>query len=383
MLKKTIAVLGSTGSVGTQTIEVARHLGYRVCALTAHSNYKLLETQSREFLPERVWIGEENYVNLKTALADTPVKVTTGENALCELAHDAKCDLICNSLLGVSGLLPTLAAIDGGRDMALSNKEVIVAGGSIVTKRAKEKGIKILPVDSEHSAIFQCMNGRRPAKIYLTASGGPFFGRDNAFLRTVTPQMALAHPNWNMGAKITVDSATMMNKGLEIIEAVWLFGVEEKDIEVVVHRESIVHSMVGFEDNSVIAQLARPDMRLCIQYALTYPDRVPSLTPPPDLFSLGSLTFAKPDTENFPLLELAREAIRTGGTMPAAMSAANEQAVALFLNGNIGFTDIFSLVIRASRETPLCAEPDVDDIMRADAFAREIVRSACKRSKLC
>ena len=383
MLKKTIAVLGSTGSVGTQTIEVARHLGYRVCALTAHSNYKLLETQSREFLPERVWIGEENYVNLKTALADTPVKVTTGENALCELAHDAKCDLICNSLLGVSGLLPTLAAIDGGRDMALSNKEVIVAGGSIVTKRAKEKGIKILPVDSEHSAIFQCMNGRRPAKIYLTASGGPFFGRDNAFLRTVTPQMALAHPNWNMGAKITVDSATMMNKGLEIIEAVWLFGVEEKDIEVVVHRESIVHSMVGFEDNSVIAQLARPDMRLCIQYALTYPDRVPSLTPPPDLFSLGSLTFAKPDTENFPLLELAREAIRTGGTMPAAMSAANEQAVALFLNGDIGFTDIFSLVIRASHETPLCAEPDVDDIMRADAFAREIVRSACKRSKLC
>ena len=383
MLKKTIAVLGSTGSVGTQTIEVARHLGYRVCALTAHSNYKLLETQSREFKPGRVWIGEENYVNLKTALADTSVKVTTGENALCELAHDAKCDLICNSLLGVSGLLPTLAAIDGGHDMALSNKEVIVAGGSIVTRRAKEKGIKILPVDSEHSAIFQCMDGRRPRRIYLTASGGPFFGKDGEFLRTVTPKMALAHPNWNMGAKITVDSATMMNKGLEIIEAVWLFGVEEKDIEVVVHRESIVHSMVGFEDNSIIAQLARPDMRLCIQYALTYPDRVPSLTPPPDLFSLGALTFAKPDTVNFPLLELAREAIRTGGTMPAAMSAANEQAVALFLNGEIGFTDIFSLVIRVSHETPLCAEPGVDDIMRADADARERVRSACKRSKLC
>lgn len=383
MLKKTIAVLGSTGSVGTQTIEVARHLGYRVCALTAHSNYKLLETQSREFKPGRVWIGEENYVNLKTALADTFVKVTTGENALCELAHDAKCDLICNSLLGVSGLLPTLAAIDGGHDMALSNKEVIVAGGSIVTRRAEEKGIKILPVDSEHSAIFQCMDGRRPRRIYLTASGGPFFGKDGGFLRTVTPRMALAHPNWNMGAKITVDSATMMNKGLEIIEAVWLFGVEEKDIEVVVHRESIVHSMVGFEDNSIIAQLARPDMRLCIQYALTYPDRVPSLTPPPDLFSLGALTFAKPDTVNFPLLELAREAIRTGGTMPAAMSAANEQAVALFLNGEIGFTDIFSLVIRVSHETPLCAEPGVEDIMRADADARERVRSACKRSKLC
>ena len=379
MLKKTVAVLGSTGSVGTQTLQVAKHLGYNVCALTAHGNYKLLEIQAREFCPDSVWIGEDNYVNLKTALADTRIKVLTGENALCELARDAKCDIVCNSLLGLSGLLPTLAAIEGGHDIALSNKEVLVAGGSIVTARAKEKGIKILPVDSEHSAIFQCMGGRKPSRIYLTASGGPFFGKDAGFLKTVTPQMALAHPNWNMGAKITVDSATMMNKGLEIIEAVWLFGVKPRDIEVLVHRESIVHSMVGFEDNSVIAQLARPDMRLCIQYALTYPDRVPSLTPAPDLCELGSLTFSRPDTETFPLLELARRAIEKGGSMPAAMSGANEEAVALFLKGEIGFTDIFTLVSEAAYGVPFCANPNVCDLREADRAAREHVLSAGKR----
>ncbi len=383
MVKKTIAVLGSTGSVGTQTLDVARHLGYGISALTARSNYKLLERQSREFKPVAVWIGEENYVNLKTALADTPVKVLTGENALCELARDTKCDILCNSLLGISGLLPTLAAAEGGRDIALSNKEVLVAGGSIVMRRVKENGIKILPVDSEHSAIFQCLNGKKPAKIYLTASGGPFFSKDRAFLNAVTPEMALAHPNWNMGAKITVDSATMMNKGLEIIEAVWLFGVRPSDIEVLVHRESVIHSMVGFEDNSVIAQLAPPDMRLCVQYALTYPDRAPSLTKELDFFSLGALTFARPDTETFPLLALARESIEKGGTCPAVMSAANEEAVELFLQHKISFTQIFTLVTDAVASAQHCADPGVEDIMNADKAAREYVLTAYQRSKLC
>ena len=382
MLKKTVAVLGSTGSVGRQTLEVARHLGYGVSTLSANANYKLLETQSREFKPGSVWIGEENYVNLKTALADTQIKVLTGENALCELAYSAKCDMICNSLMGFCGLNPTLAAIEGGRDIALSNKEVLVVGGETVMKRAKEKGVKILPVDSEHSAIFQCLQcspGRRAKKIYLTASGGPFFGKDRAFLETVTPEMALAHPNWNMGAKITVDSATMMNKGLEIIEAVRLFDISPADIEVLVHRESIVHSMVGFEDNGVIAQLAVPDMRLCIQYALTYPERAPSLCKEIDLFSAGRLTFAPPDEQNFPLLSLARAAVEKGGNTPAVMSAANEEAVALFLGRRIRFTDIYTLVADAVREVPYCARPDVEDLIDADKAARESV----KRSKLC
>ncbi len=379
MLKKTLAVLGSTGSVGTQTLEVARHLGFRINALTAHGNYKLLERQAREFRPAAVWIGEDNYVNLKTALADTFVKVLTGEDSLCALARDTECDIVCNSLLGMSGLLPTLAAIEGKHDIALSNKEVLVAGGAIVTASAKRAGVKILPVDSEHSAVFQCMGGKKPRKIYLTASGGPFFGKDAEFLKTVTPAMALAHPNWSMGAKITVDSATMMNKGLEIIEAVWLFDVPPKDIEVLVHRESIVHSMVGFEDNTVIAQLARPDMRLCIQYALTYPDRAPSLTPPPDLCALGKLTFASPDEKTFPLLALAKRAIEKGGSMPAAMSAANEEAVALFLQGKIGFTDIFRLVESAAYDVGFYADPCVDVLLSADRSAREYVRSTFQR----
>lgn len=371
MINKTVSILGSTGSIGRQTIEVVRHLGLKVDCVSGNANWKAIESQCREFGIGKAWIGKDSYNDLKNALADTDVKVLTGEDALCEMAFETKCDILCNSLLGVSGLKPTLAALDGNHPIALSNKEVLVAGGSIVTKKAKEKGLPIIPVDSEHSAIFQCMNGKKPKKIYLTASGGPFFGKDRAFLERVTPEMALAHPNWNMGAKITVDSASLMNKGLEIIEAVWLFDVCPDDIEVVVQRESIIHSMVGFEDNTVIAQLALPDMRLAIQYALTYPERSPSLTGEIDFPKIASISFASPDETTFPLLPLAKTAIKRGGNIPAAMSASNEIAVAAFLEKRVSFTDIFDIVTTVTNETPFIQSPSLDDIMSTDEGARE------------
>lgn len=371
MTNKTVSVLGSTGSIGRQTMEVVRHLGLGVDCVSGNRNSKAIEAQCREFGIRKAWIGKDNYKELKTSLADTNVKVVTGDDELCEMAFETKCDILCNSLLGVSGLKPTLAALDGNHPIALSNKEVLVAGGSIVTKKAKEKELPIIPVDSEHSAIFQCLGGKKAKKIYLTASGGPFFGKDRAFLEKVTPEMALAHPNWNMGAKITVDSASLMNKGLEIIEAVWLFGVRPEDIEVVVQRESIIHSMVGFDDNTVIAQLARPDMRLAIQYALTYPERLPSLTGELDFPSLAKITFASPDDTTFPLLSLAKNAIKRGGNIPAAMSASNEIAVEAFLEKRIMFTDIFDVVTTVTNETAFVPEPSLDDIMSTDKAARE------------
>ncbi len=371
MTNKTVSVLGSTGSIGRQTMEVVRHLGLGVDCVSGNRNAKAIEAQCREFGIRKAWIGKDNYNELKTSLADTNVKVVTGDDELCEMAFETKCDILCNSLLGVSGLKPTLAALGGNHPIALSNKEVLVAGGSIVTKKAKEKGLSIIPVDSEHSAIFQCLGGKKAKKIYLTASGGPFFGKDRAFLEKVTPEMALAHPNWSMGAKITVDSASLMNKGLEIIEAVWLFGVRPEDIEVVVQRESIIHSMVGFDDNTVIAQLARPDMRLAIQYALTYPERCPSLTGELDFPSLAKITFASPDDTTFPLLSLAKNAIKRGGNIPAAMSASNEIAVEAFLEKRIMFTDIFDIVTTVTNETAFVPEPTIDDIMSTDKAARE------------
>ena len=371
MTNKTVSVLGSTGSIGRQTMEVVRHLGLGVDCVSGNRNSKAIEAQCREFGIRKAWIGKDNYKELKTSLADTNVKVVTGDDELCEMAFETKCDILCNSLLGVSGLKPTLAALDGNHPIALSNKEVLVAGGSIVTKKAKEKELPIIPVDSEHSAIFQCLGGKKAKRIYLTASGGPFFGKDRAFLEKVTPEMALAHPNWNMGAKITVDSASLMNKGLEIIEAVWLFGVRPEDIEVVVQRESIIHSMVGFDDNTVIAQLARPDMRLAIQYALTYPERLPSLTGELDFPSLAKITFASPDDTTFPLLSLAKNAIKRGGNIPAAMSASNEIAVEAFLEKRIMFTDIFDVVTTVTNETAFVPEPSLDDIMSTDKAARE------------
>ncbi|MBP5230441.1 MAG: 1-deoxy-D-xylulose-5-phosphate reductoisomerase, partial [Clostridia bacterium] len=296
---------------------------------------------------------------------------------LCELVSETNAGTVVNALSGMRGLKPTLAALDAGKPVALANKETLVAGGDLVMKKAGRTGNRILPVDSEHSAVFQCLScgpeGKEPPKIrriLLTASGGPFFGKDRAFLERVTPDMALRHPNWSMGPKVTVDSSTLMNKGLELIEAVHLFGVRPEQVEVVVHRESVIHSMVEFEDRAVLAQMAVPDMRLCIQYALTYPERKPSLCPELDLFSLTGLTFHRPDEETFPLLALARKAILEGGNRPAAMNGANEAAVALFLKGQIRYTDIFERVAFATESAAFVPDPSLEDILRTDREAR-------------
>lgn len=371
---KDIIVLGSTGSIGTQTLDVARLLGLNVKALSGYNNDSLLEKQCREFKPAYCWVCEEKYNSLRIALADTDTKVITGDEALDNLAFEQKADLLLNSLMGIRGLKPTLAAIESGKQIALANKETLVAGGEIVMKKASEKGIKILPVDSEHSAIFQCLQGGgKPRKVLLTASGGPFYGKKREELKNITPSDALKHPNWNMGAKITIDSSTLMNKGLELIEAVHLFSVDPKDIEVIIHRESIIHSMVEFFDNAVVAQLANPDMRLCIQYALTYPARLKSAVKSLDFFSIGALTFAKPDEQTFTLLPLARQAIKKGGNLPAAVNGANEAAVSLFLNRKISYLQIFEFVSDAFENAIYKKDPSVTDIMETDKAAREYV----------
>lgn len=371
-----VCILGSTGSIGTQALDVARRLGIRVTALAAGKREKELEDQCRAFCPGTVYIDESCYSSLRVRLADTSIRVVTGREALSALAAEDPSPMVVNALTGILGLRPTLAAVEAGKDVALANKETLVAGGEIVMRRAAEKGVRILPVDSEHSAIFQCLQtGGRPKKLLLTGSGGPFFGRDRAFLETVRPQDALKHPNWQMGAKITVDSSTLMNKGLELIEAVHLFGVRPEQVEVVIQRESVVHSLVQFEDNAVLAQLGVPDMRLCIQYALTYPERMPCPAAELDLFSVGKLTFARPDTETFPLLALARNAIARGGNLPAAMNGANEEAVGRFLRGEIGYTELFDLVIRATEQTVYCENPSLDVIFASDEAARGFVRA--------
>lgn len=371
-----VCILGSTGSIGTQALDVARTLGIRVTALAAGKREKELEAQCRAFRPQTVYIDESCYSSLRVRLADLEICVVTGREALSALAAEDPSPVVVNALTGILGLRPTLAAVEAGKDVALANKETLVAGGEIVMRRAAEKGVKILPVDSEHSAIFQCLQGGgRPKKLLLTGSGGPFFGKDRAFLETVRPEDALKHPNWSMGAKITVDSSTLMNKGLELIEAVHLFGVRPEQIEVVIQRESVVHSLVEFEDHAVLAQLGVPDMRLCIQYALTYPERMPCSAAELDLFSVGTLTFARPDTETFPLLALAREAIARGGNLPAAMNGANEEAVGRFLRGEIGYTKLFDLVMQATERTPLCENPSLDTIFSSDEAARAFVRA--------
>lgn len=371
-----LCILGSTGSIGTQALEVAELYGIEVGALAAGSNAALLEEQCRKFKPKYAYIGEKHYNNLKTALSDTAVKVVTGEEALNAFGADTECDTVLNALTGIRGLRPTVSALKAGKTLALANKETLVAGGEVVMPLAT-KGI--LPVDSEHSAIFQCLQGGvKPKKLILTASGGPFFGKKRDFLETVTPEMALKHPNWSMGAKVTIDSATMMNKGLELIEAMHLFGVSADEIEVIIHRESIIHSMVKYPDNAVIAQLSAPDMRLCIQYALTYPKRVPSLTKELDFGTLGSLSFFPPDDESFPLLSLARKAASTGGTKTAVMNGANEQAVGLFLEKKISFTDISDLVIKVTEEHSTVKSPTIEQIEEADKEARCRVLSLVK-----
>lgn len=373
---KSIIILGSTGSIGTQALEVCERQGYRVNGLAAGGNIELLEAQARRFGVRAVAVFDENKAkDLEIKLKDTDIKVLSGANGVCELAQ-MEGDIVLNSIVGIAGLRPTLSAIESGKDIALANKETLVTGGEIVNRKAFEKGVKILPVDSEHSAIFQSLQGAPEGslkKILLTASGGPFYAKKAKDLENVTVKEALNHPNWSMGAKITIDSATLMNKGLEVIEAVHLFGIPASDIEVLVHRQSIVHSGVELSDGAVIAQLGTPDMRLPIQYALTYPERSDFCFERLSLSDIGTLTFEKPDTETFRCLPLCIEAITEGGLKPTAVNGANEQAVKLFLEGKIKFLQIAELVEKALSSAQNKKEFSLEDILETDKLARECV----------
>lgn len=384
MKTKNLSILGSTGSIGTQSLETARKCGYSVSALSAYSNVDLIEKQIREFKPSVAALVDENAAKeLKNRVSDTNTRVLSGLSGVCECASQDGADTVINAVVGMAGLRPTLTAIECGKKIALANKETLVAGGQLVTRKARENKVDILPVDSEHSAIFQCLQGqpsnRALKKIILTASGGPFFGKTKDELSKVTVADALKHPNWSMGQKITVDSATMMNKGLELIEAVWLFSVSPEKVEIVVHRESIIHSMVEYDDNAVIAQLGLPDMKIPIQYALTYPERIESLTGELDLTKLGTLTFYKPDYDTFRCMTVCREAITRGGLYPAYANSANEQANLMFRNGEIGFLDIGELVERVMNEAPSVTEYSADDIDEADSEARRLVLKYAKK----
>ena len=381
-MKHNLSVLGSTGSIGRQTLDVVRGLGIRVRALAANRSVGLLENQIREFGPELAAVYDPGAAReLRLAVRDLPVKVVSGMEGLCEAASFEKADLVCNSVVGMVGLQPTLAAIRAGKDVALANKETLVTGGALVMAAAGERGVRILPMDSEHSAVFQCLQGcpgeKALRRVILTASGGPFFGRSAEELGRVTPEEALRHPNWHMGPKVTVDSATMMNKGLEIMEACWLFGLPPSRVGVVVQRESVVHSMVEYEDGSVIAQLGVPDMRLPIQYAITFPERLPSPVGRLDLAGYGSLTFAEPDYETFPCLRACIGAMEKGGLAPAAANGADEAAVRLFLQKKISFPKIGELVRGAVANQPETAGPvSVEAILEADHAARRYVAAA-------
>lgn len=375
---KNIVILGSTGSIGTQTIDVLDSIEAQVCAISVNTNIQRAEQQARALHPSLVAVyNEEKAKELKTKLADTDIRVVSGMDGLIEAATLPEADVVVTAVVGMVGLLPTMAAIEAGKAIALANKETLVCAGQIVMRAAREKGVPILPVDSEHSAIFQCLQGaagNRINRILLTASGGPFFGMSREQMRHVTKEQALHHPNWSMGAKITIDSASMMNKGLELIEAMWLYDVEPDDIDIVVHRESIVHSAVEFEDGSVIAQMGNPDMRLPIQYALTYPERVPCKVPPLDLPRRHNLTFFAPDEEAFPTLGLARRAAAARGNLGAIMNGANEAAVELFLHDKIPFYRIPELVQAAMDNVEYLPEITIEDVLASDRAAREIVR---------
>ncbi len=380
MMKKRIAILGSTGSIGTQTVDILDSIDAQAVALTTNRNVKLIEEQARRLHPELVAACDEAAAKeLRTALADTSIEVCAGMEGLTRAATLASANIVVTAVVGMVGLAPTLEAIAAGKDIALANKETLVCAGELVMRAARERGVKILPVDSEHSAIFQCAQacgGNPLAKIILTASGGPFFGKTRAELASVTREQALHHPNWSMGAKITIDSATMFNKGLELIEAMHLYGLPPEAIEIVVHRESIVHSLVEFEDGAQLAQLGLPDMRLPIQYALTYPARVPCKVPRLSLAEAGKLTFFAPDEEAFPALRIARKAAGERGNACAILNGANEAAVDLFLNGKLGFLEIPELVERALAEVPRCETLTFARVLEADAQARELVYSA-------
>ena len=377
-MEKNVTILGSTGSIGTQALDVCRAHGFHVHALAANTSEQKLEEQVRAFHPSRVCIADPaHYQSFCTRVRDLDIEVLTGIEGLCELAADKQAGIVLNSVMGMIGLRPTLAAIEAGNTLALANKETLVTGGELVMKQAAEKGVQIFPVDSEHSAIFQCLEGYRHChlnKILLTASGGPFFGMTRKDLEEITPARALKHPNWNMGAKITIDSATMMNKGLEVIEAVHLFGVRPEQIEVVVHRESVIHSLVEFDDYSVIGQLGVPDMKIPIQYALTYPERTACPTGRLSLTDYGKLTFYKPDLETFVCLKAALEAISRGGLYPTLVNSANELLVELFLKEKISFLQIGDLVCEVLNER--CDGPvTLENILAAEQQARQFVLS--------
>jgi len=370
-----ISLLGATGSIGTQTLDVAQNLGLDVVCLTAHSNIDLLEEQIRKFSPSLAVVYDENAaLELKKRVGGM-IEVAAGMEGLKQAASLSAADVVVNALVGNVGLLPTVAALEAGKTLALANKEVLVCAGEVVMPLAKKNGVEIMPIDSEHSAIFQCLAGtNRPQKIYLTASGGPFRGKTKADMAHVTPDEALAHPNWSMGAKISIDSATMMNKGLEVIEARWLFDIPAGQIDVLVHPQSVIHSMVEFEDGQILAQLGAPDMRLVIQYALTHPRRAANNFNRLDFAKHNNLTFTAPDMHNFPCLALAYAALEKGGLYPTVLNASNEAAVAAFLNKEISFLDIPAIIDKtmdAYNENNLMV--NIDNILAAEAWAKDFV----------
>ena len=377
---KCISILGSTGSIGTQSLEIAAHLGVRVVALTAGSSVEKMAQQCRRFLPElAVMATEEAAKTLKEKISDLPIRVSWGEAGLIEAAAHPEADCVITAVVGMLGLKPTLAAIRAGKRIGLANKETLVCAGELVMAEAKKYSTEIIPVDSEHSAIFQCLMGagekREIKRLILTCSGGPFFGKTKDQLLQVTKADALKHPNWSMGAKITIDSATLMNKGLEVIEAMHLYDMPLEQVDVVVHRQSIIHSMVEFVDGAVMAQMGAPDMRLPIQLAMTYPERKPCIAPDLNLLTCGDLTFKAPDLEAFPCLKLAMDCAKKGGNACAAMNGANEEAVAMFLRDEIGFYDIPRLVAKAVDEVPFIREPSLEEILETDRLARLAVHN--------
>ncbi len=377
-MSKRISILGSTGSIGRQSLEVIAACGMTAAALTAHSNSRLLEEQCRQFHPEAaVMMDEGAAADLRVRLADTDIRVLSGMDGLIEAATLPSADTVLTAVVGMVGLRPTLAAIRAGKRIAFANKETLVCAGELVMRAAREQGAEILPVDSEHSALFQSLEGCRDRgevkRLILTCSGGPFYGKKASELQNMTRKEALQHPNWSMGAKITVDSATLMNKGLEFIEAMHLYHMPPEKISIVIHGESIIHSLVEYCDNAMIAQLGTPDMRLPIQYALTWPSRAPGPARPLDLWDCGPLTFGRPDLETFRCLDLALKAARRGGTAGAILNGANEAAVALFLADKIGFLDIADRVEGAMEQVPVVETPSLEDVLQADQAAREAV----------
>ena len=379
-----VSILGSTGSIGRQTLDIIDNLKVSVAALTAGTNVERMADQCRKYRPQlAVMATEESAKALQDAISDMHIRVSCGEEGLIEAATIPEADCVITAVVGMVGLKPTLAAIRAGKRIGLANKETLVCAGELVMAEAKRHGTEIIPVDSEHSAIFQCLMGSHNKdeikRIILTCSGGPFFGMDKEQLKSVTKADALRHPNWKMGPKITIDCATLMNKGLEVIEAMRLYDLPLEQVDVLVHRQSIVHSMVEFTDGAVMAQMGSPDMRLPIQLAMTYPARSACLVDRLDLLTCGSLTFAEPDTEAFPCLALARKCAQKGGTACPAMNGANEEAVALYLNDEIGFYDIYNLVARAVEAVPYISNPGLEEILWADKLAREEVRRAVNK----